>query len=149
MLMAPMLVKAPVVTYTEIAKSPQWHNGNGMFDGTFGLNTSSLGAMGDVIVNAKYTGWLIVGIRYTRDNYNNNVKADGIRTIRLQMLEGGVWKHVGDYTFPYGEYMSQLSLLESPITISPDRRFRASALSNYASGNGAQWKEIEFVVGYP
>ena len=24
MLMVPMLVKAPVVTYTEIAKSPQW-----------------------------------------------------------------------------------------------------------------------------
>ena len=105
--------------------------------------------MGDVILNAKYTGWLVVGVRYIRDNYNNDVKMDGIRTLRLQHLDGGVWKHVRDITFPYGEYSSEVSLLGSPITISPERRFRAYVLSNYASGNGAQWKEIEFIVGYP
>lgn len=149
MLMVPMLVKAPVVTYTETAKSPQWQNGNGMFDGGMGTNTSSVGAMGDVIVNAKYTGWLIVGIRYIRDNYNASVKADGAKAMRIQMLDGGVWKTMRDVTFPYGEYSSEVSLLDSPITISPDRRFRVSILSNYASGKGAQWKEVEFVVGYP
>ncbi len=149
MLMVPMLVKAPVVTYTETAKSPQWKNENGMFDGLYGTSTSSLGAMGDVIINAKYTGWLVVGIRYIRDNYNASVKADGIQTIRLQMLEGGAWKTVRDITFPYGEYSSEVSLLDAPITISTERRFRATALSNYASGRGAQWKEIEFIVGYP
>lgn len=149
MLMVPMLVKAPVVTYTETAKSPQWQNGNGMFDGLYGTNTSSIGAMGDVILNAKYAGWLIVGVRYIRDNYNASVKVDGIRAIRLQMLDGGVWKTVRDITFPYGEYSSEVSLLASPITISPECRFRATVLSNYASGRGAQWKEIEFIVGYP
>lgn len=148
MLMVPMLVKAPVVTYTETAKAHEWNNGVGMFDGGMGTNTSSVGAMGDVILNAKYIGWLIVGVRYIRDNYNSNVKGDGAKVIRLSMLDG-VWKNVKDCTFPYGEYSSEVSLLDSPIIIPPSRRFRASIASNYASGNGAQWKEVEFIVGYP
>lgn len=148
MLMVPILVKAPVVTYTETAKNPEWTNGNGMFDGLYGTNTSSVGAMGEVVVNAKYVGWLVVGIRYIRDNYNNSVKQDGAKGIRLQVLDG-VWKVVRDFTFPYGEYSSEISMLDAPLVIPSSRRLRASILSNYASGNGAQWKEIELIVGYP
>lgn len=142
----------PIFTYSEIAtahalQSPQI----GFFDGSLGEITSSVGATAAVTLNAKYAGWKVVGIRYIRNNYNNTVKAEGIKDLRIDVMnDAGVWVTYATVRFPYGEYNSLIEFVNNPlapILINSRRQFRIVTVSAW-SGVAIRWLEVQFIVGY-
>jgi hypothetical protein len=153
MLMNTIQNQAPIVSYTEIANQHVLQSpAIGFFDGNLsGEVTSSVGVTGAVTLNAKYTGWKIVGVRYIRNNYNNTVKAEGIKDLRIDVMnESGVFVPYTTVRFPYGEYNSLVEFMNNPtapIIINSKRQIRIVAVSAW-SGVAIRWLEVQFVVGY-
>lgn len=143
---------APLFTYSEIATAHAASSGTGMFDGVLSQIESSGLASGDVILNAKYAGWKVVGMRYIRWNHNNSYKADGIKDMRVEVLgDDNVWRTHATVRFPYGEYNSLVRFENSPlapILLNSKRRIRVQATSTWGGAKASHWLEFQFVVGY-
>lgn len=151
MFLNPMQHQAQLVTYTEIATAHESFTAGGMFDGSMGNVTSTIGATQAVTLNAKYAGWKVVGVRYIRQNHNNQVKNEGIKTARLDIMgEDGVWRGHATLQFPWGEYNSLVDMKGNPIApiiMNSKRQYRIVAQAAW-SGSSIHWLEFQLVVGY-
>lgn len=152
MLLNPIQHQMPIFTYSEIANQHVAQTAGGFFDGNLtGESSSPTGATASLTLNAKYAGWKVVGIRYIRNNYNNQVKNESVKDLRLDVMnDSGVWVTYTTVRFPYGEYNSLIEFLNNPIApiiINSRRQFRIVAINAW-SGSTIRWLEFQFVVGY-
>ena len=143
---------APLFTYSETATAHVSHSGTGMFDEALSQIESSGLAYGEVLLNAKYAGWKVVGLRYIRWNHNSQYKSQGMKDVRVEVLgDDNVWRTHATVRFPYGENSSLVKLENNPlapILLNSKRRIRLAGVNTWGGSKSTHWLEFQFVVGY-
>lgn len=119
-----------------------------MFNGSLALDAQYTYPItsGALVLNPRYEGWSLVGIRYlggTAEKYKD------IKTMRVQYLSGGTWVTLATITWTNTENDTFYSLMDLAHKITSARTYRIVAVDNFWGGSPyVQWREIEFVVGH-
>lgn len=101
---------------------------------------------GALVLNARYEGWSLVGIRYLS---GTATKYMDIMTMRVQYLSGGSWITLATISWTNTANDNFYSLMDLAHKITSARTYRIVAVDNFWGGSPyVQWREIEFVVGH-
>lgn len=143
--------EAGVSLVTEAAVSHASATPNGMFDGDYTHSKSGVigteTAVGEVELNAKYAGYMLWNVRYSRNGYSNSVRKTGAREFSIEYMDDdGVWQLFTNVAVPSQATHTDINFSANPLQLPESRRLRFTMLRNWEDTTGVHWYEFGITV---